>query len=130
MRVWGKKKRIENRKKSKIKKQKVGPKHSIEERQNETEIVRKESECRFYFGESRAFNQGMENRKANLTTAVNRGRFTSHQMTGCKTNITDAETVQENFQAATPLRARKPWTKGRFQLSQLDIRNKLVPRHG
>ena len=43
---------------------------------------------------SRAFNPNMENRKANLTTGANRE---SHQMTVCKTSMTNTETGQGNF---------------------------------
>ena len=69
----------------------------------------------------------MENQKTNLTTAAKRGNLTSHQMTVCKTSTTDMETGQGNFQVATPLGTRSPWTKGRFQLSQrIAIRNTLV----
>ena len=62
----------------------------------------------------------MESRKANLTTAANRG---SHQM-----SMDDTETGEGNFQLATPLRTRRPCTEGKFQLSQLiDVHNILVP---
>ena len=46
---------------------------------------------------SRTFIQDMGNRKANLTTAANRGSLTSHQITVCKTSMTDTETGQGNF---------------------------------
>ena len=64
-----------------------------------------------------AFNQDMENRKANLTSTANRRNLMSHQMTVCKTCMTDKEMGQENLQTVTPLRARNPWNKGRFHLS-------------
>ena len=71
----------------------------------------------------------MENRKANLTTAASRGRLTSHQMNVCKTSMTNTETGQRNFQAATALGIKRPWTKGKFQVSQLiAIRYTLVPK--
>ena len=41
---------------------------------------------------SRACNQDMGNRKANLTTDVKRGSFTNHQMTVFKTSMTNAKT--------------------------------------
>ena len=55
----------------------------------------------------------------NLTTATNRGSFTSHQMNLCQTSMIDTETGQSNFQAETPLGTRRPWTKERFQLSNI-----------
>ena len=38
---------------------------------------------------SRAFNEDMENQKANLTTAANRESFISHQITICKMSMTN-----------------------------------------
>ena len=51
---------------------------------------------------------------------ANRGSLKSHQMIMCKTSITD------NFQVATPLGTRTPWTKGMFQLNKLKYCN---PKH-
>ena len=44
---------------------------------------------------SRAFNQDVENRKANLTTAANRGSLMSHQMIVYKTSMTDRRREKE-----------------------------------
>ena len=38
---------------------------------------------------SRAFNKDMGNRKVNLTMVTNRRNFMSHQMTKCKTSMTN-----------------------------------------
>ena len=40
---------------------------------------------------SRAFNYDMGNRKANPTMVANGGNFTSHQMTVCRTSITNTK---------------------------------------
>ena len=59
--------------------------------------------------------------------ATNRGSLTNHQKIACKTRMTNTEIGQGNFQEATTLGTRRPWTKGRFQLSQfIAIRNILV----
>ena len=46
----------------------------------------------------------------------------------CKMSITNTEMGHGKFKAATPLGTRRPWTKGRFQLSQpIAICNTVVP---
>ena len=62
----------------------------------------------------------------NFVTAAKRGNLTNHKMTVSKTSITNTETGQGIFQAATPLRTEDHGP--RAQLSQfITICSKLVP---
>ena len=76
----------------------------------------------------RAFSQDMEHQKANPTTAANRRSFYEPSNNRVQDEYDQYGDRTSKLLAATPLGKRGPWTKGRFQLTQLiAIRNTLVP---